>query len=543
MMRGLMGPQRIMLLVASVTLLAMSVGAAAQRVANGQLTITSDPAGSAITLDGLEMPEVTPWGPVELPEGQHIVILRHPDFPDRPKRVQVTVRAGTMVTAHAKFGNGTTAGSAPPIPALPDRFPATPPPAPPRVVVTPPPAARMGALRIESVPDGAAVFIDGERKGFTPLDQPSIKEGSYNVRLEADGYPPRTATVRVVAGKMLSTKLTLARERPQAPAGIPDVKVLVIALVVTSGVLIALIAFATRRRTRGTTGSEPSWSGSAGPLIVGDYGVDRNAVIAVGGMATLYKAMRRTGRREVVAVKIPHPQYQSDADFIEAFRREGGLGEMLHNENIIKIHDSGTTAQGVTYIAMELVEGVDLHRLISSGLSIEDAVDIATQIGRALDYAHSKQVFHCDVKPGNVLLRGPRPYRVVLTDFGIARAGHQTNPSGDVITGTPDYLAPEVIMRRPPGAASDLYALGIVLYEMLAKRKPFVVPDNDPKKIMDLQISSPPPPLASLNGKVPATLESIVMRLLAKAPEDRYPSAEALINDLQSFARKYSAGS
>lgn len=556
---------RVCALLVGLSFVALTVSRTDAQLAYGQLKVTSEPSGSAVVVDGEEMrdkdgnPEVTPWGPAELPEGIHVVTLRHPQFP-QPRTLNVTIRADRPATPHVRFGSplpgpGGPAvalpGSSLPAPGGPplELSPRSAPPsaASPRPGSTPAPppkpaaTTRAGGLQIESVPSGATVFLEGERRGTTPIELQALREGVYTVRLEAAGLPPRTTSIEVVAGRTIATVVPLKREKHSTGSSVFNARTVVAGLVGTGGVLVALIAVAWRRARpgRGT-----GWRHESNQLlIVGDYVADLNDVIAEGGMATLYRGRRRTGRPEVVAVKIPHLQYQHDPEFIAAFRHEGNFGRMLHNENIIKIHATDTTPGGVTYIVMEYIEGVDLHRLIASGLSIEDAVDIATQVARALDYAHSKQVVHCDVKPGNILVRNGRPPRVVLTDFGIARAAHQTNPSGDVITGTPDYMAPELVMRRPPGASSDLYALGVVLFEMLARRKPFEAPDSDPHKIMDMQLGEKPPLLSSLNPKVPPMLESIVMTLLAKPADNRYPSAEALINDLQSFARTYAAGS
>ncbi|HYE93725.1 MAG TPA: protein kinase [Terriglobales bacterium] len=509
-----------------VALLATATSARAQ-LAYGQLTITSDPPGATVTIDGEQMEgEFTPWGPAELPEGHHIISLRHPQF-TAPQVLKVTIRSGAPAKVHARF-------TVPVPPAVGE--PRLPPVSPPVQTKAP---VRTGGLQIESIPSGAKVFLEGERRGTTPVELQALREGVYAVRLEADGFPARTTSVQVVAGKTIATVVPLNHEKRRTNSGWIDPRTLVWVLG-GLGVTLSVVIVLVWRRSPRAVGT--GWSNDDDDrLIVGDYVVDRTDVIAEGGMCTLYRGHPRNGRRETVAVKIPHGQYQRDPEFIAAFKHEGALGRELHNENIIKIYDSDTTPGGLAYIVMEYVEGVDLNKQIANGLSLQDAVEIATQIARALDYAHSKQVVHCDIKPGNVLARAGRPPRVVLTDFGIARAGHQTNPSGDVITGTPDYMAPEVIMRRPPSPGSDLYALGVVLFEMLARRKPFDAPNNDPNKIMDMHLGYAPPSVSAINPKVPRALEAIVMRLLAKAPEQRYPSAAALINDLQAFARMYAA--
>jgi serine/threonine-protein kinase len=271
--------------------------------------------------------------------------------------------------------------------------------------------------------------------------------------------------------------------------------------------------------------------------IVGDYKILEK--IASGGMANVYKAVH-TKKGWLVALKVPHEQYQSDRTFVERFRREGDLGKKLHNENIIHIYEAGTAKDGFTFIAMEYLEGIDLRQYIDKHgkIPIEEAVNIMIHVCRALDYAHVKGVIHRDIKPENIMLplqtgKG----KIVLMDFGIAHTAYLgTVGTGSTYLGTPYYMSPDQISNKEVDGRSDIYSLGVVFFEMLTGQHLFN--ETDPLKVLFHHKETPPPRPSSLNPKVPPTLEKIVLKMLAKNPEDRYQSVENLLVELQEFMLK-----
>ena len=249
-----------------------------------------------------------------------------------------------------------------------------------------------------------------------------------------------------------------------------------------------------------------------------------------GGMATVYRAERRG---EVCAIKRPLRAFLDEPAFLERFLREAEIGRTLHHPNIVRILDRGEV-QGVPFFTMELVPGETLQARLHREGAMEPAAAARTivQVAEALDYAHLKGVVHRDLKPSNVMLLPDGTAKVM--DYGIARARRF---EGLTVTGaflgTPEYVAPEAIEGRPTDARSDLYSLGVVFYETLAGRRPFVA--DTPFAVLRMHLTDPPPPLASLRPEVPAALERIVVRLLAKEPERRYAGAEELILDLRAF--------
>lgn len=260
--------------------------------------------------------------------------------------------------------------------------------------------------------------------------------------------------------------------------------------------------------------------------------------LGAGGMAVVYKAYQASLHR-YAAVKVLREDLGSNQEFIARFQREAQSIASLSHPNILHVYDAGI-AYGRYFIAMDYVEGGSLKDLIDSGsLRMEQSVSIAAQLADALDYAHRQGVVHRDVKPANVLMAtdassqyegsGGRP---VLTDFGIAKALYEVTTltrTGTAI-GTPEYMAPEQFMGGAIDGRTDVYALGIVLYEMLAGRPPFNAPT--PMSTLYKQANEPPAPLRTVVA-VPAWLESIVGKALAKRPDDRYQRAGDLAADLR----------
>ncbi len=258
-----------------------------------------------------------------------------------------------------------------------------------------------------------------------------------------------------------------------------------------------------------------------GMTINGRYELGRQ--LGAGGMARVFLAHDRLLDREV-AVKVLFDRYAADPSFVERFRREASAAAGLNHPNIVAVYDRGE-ADDSYYIVMEYLAGPDLKEVIRrrAPLPPGEAVDYALQILAALGAAHRRDVVHRDVKPQNVMVAEDGHLKV--TDFGIARAGAQTEMTevGSVI-GTAQYLSPEQARGDDVTAASDCYAVGIVLYEMLTGRVPF---DGDrPMTVAMKQVNEPPVPPRIYEPAVPIELDAVVVKALAKRPGDRYRTAE-----------------
>jgi eukaryotic-like serine/threonine-protein kinase len=258
--------------------------------------------------------------------------------------------------------------------------------------------------------------------------------------------------------------------------------------------------------------------------------------IARGGMADVFLARDQLLDRPV-AVKVLFPQFASDPSFVERFRREAQSAANLNHPNIVGVYDWGEE-KGTYFIVMEYVDGRSLAEILrAEGMLHPDrAADITTDVAAALSFAHRNGVVHRDIKPGNVIIAPSG--QVKVTDFGIARAfgggGADANltQTGSVM-GTATYFSPEQAQGQSVDPRSDLYSLGVVLYEMLASRPPFT--GDSAVTIAYKQVQEAPVPPSSINTRIPGSIEAIVMKLLAKSPADRYPSAEDLRADLRRF--------
>ncbi|MEX0816115.1 MAG: Stk1 family PASTA domain-containing Ser/Thr kinase, partial [Gaiellales bacterium] len=259
-------------------------------------------------------------------------------------------------------------------------------------------------------------------------------------------------------------------------------------------------------------------------LFDGRYRIIRK--LGSGGMANVYLAEdEELGRR--VAIKILNDRYANDELFIERFRREAKSAAALSHPNIVSIYDRGE-AEGTYYIAMEVIEGRSLKELILTRgpLPITNALMFAREILDALRFAHRHGIIHRDIKPHNILIGE----RVKVTDFGIARAGTSQMTEAGSIMGTAQYLSPEQARGAPVTAASDLYSVGIVLYEMLTGKVPFT--GDSPIEIAMKHLNEPPKPPSRIRPEIPEELDQVVLRALAKEPEQRYQTAEEFIEDL-----------
>jgi eukaryotic-like serine/threonine-protein kinase len=252
--------------------------------------------------------------------------------------------------------------------------------------------------------------------------------------------------------------------------------------------------------------------------------------IGSGGMADVWCATdQQLGRR--VALKVLHPRFAADPQFVERFRREASHAAGLQHPNVVAVFDRGEW-DGTPYIAMEHIEGPTLKEIVRDrgALAPALAADVVVQILRAARYAHKHGIVHRDLKPHNVIL--DEEGRVKVTDFGIARAGASEMTETGAIMGTAHYLSPEQAQGLPVDGRSDLYSIGVILYELLTGRVPFDA--ESPVSIAVRHVSEPPIPPAEVNPAVPPALDAVTMRALAKAPEDRFQDADAFIAALQA---------
>ncbi|MCS7172283.1 MAG: PASTA domain-containing protein [Armatimonadetes bacterium] len=267
---------------------------------------------------------------------------------------------------------------------------------------------------------------------------------------------------------------------------------------------------------------------TVGTVLAGRY--ELLEPVGQGGMATVFRARRLTDGA-VVAVKVLHEHHAHDREFVERFQREARAASQLRHPNIVPVLESGSD-RGVHFIVMEFVEGTDLKTLLRrrGRLREEEVVRIAVEVCKALAYAHARGIVHRDIKPQNILITPEGAVKV--TDFGIARAATSaTITEAGTVLGSVHYLAPEQALGNPVGPGADLYALGVVLYELLTGRLPFE--GESPIAIALRHVHDLPPPPRSVNPEISPRLEGIVLRSLAKSPLHRYRSAEELSADLE----------
>ncbi len=248
-----------------------------------------------------------------------------------------------------------------------------------------------------------------------------------------------------------------------------------------------------------------------------------------GGMADVYLAQDQLLGRHL-AVKVLHHHFAEDQEFVERFRREASSAAALSHPNIVGIFDRGEW-NGTYYIAMEYVAGRSLKAIIREDGAIDPvtAIDIVIQILRAARFAHRRGVIHRDLKPHNVIL--DEEGRARVTDFGIARAGASDMTLTGSVMGTAQYLSPEQAQGFAVSSASDLYSVGVILYELLTGVVPFE--GESAVAIAYKQVSAAPRPASELNPAIPPSLDAVVMRALAKDPAQRYADADELIVALE----------
>jgi eukaryotic-like serine/threonine-protein kinase len=264
-------------------------------------------------------------------------------------------------------------------------------------------------------------------------------------------------------------------------------------------------------------------------LIAGRYELEE--LVGKGGMSSVYRARDRLLER-TVAIKILHEHHSRDADYVERFRREARTAARVQHPNIVTVIDRGQ-ADGRQFIVFEYVDGENLKQLVEreGRLPVRRALELGIEVGRALAFAHESGLVHRDVKPQNVLLGNGD---VKVTDFGIARSVDVKSgltETGTVL-GTSDYIAPEQASGRPVDALSDVYSLGIVLWELLAGGPPYT--GESFLAVAMRHVNDPVPSISSVRPDVPPRLETALRRAMAKEPGDRFSSMNEFVAELQA---------
>ena len=272
-------------------------------------------------------------------------------------------------------------------------------------------------------------------------------------------------------------------------------------------------------------------------LIGGRYQVLQQ--IGTGGMANVYLTRDLNLQRQVAVKQLRHT-FAEDAEFRVRFLQEARSAANLVHPNIVTIYDFGRDPQDV-YIVMEYVEGTDLKILLRrrSPLPHPEAIELMLQICEGVGYAHRAGLVHCDLKPHNILVSNSD--RIKITDFGISRALATINPNEqlEVVWGSPQYFSPEQAAGKAPSPASDVYSLGVILYEMLTGRLPFEAADTE--LLAELHQIAPVIPPSTYDPTIPPELDQILLKVLAKEPAARYRTADQFGQVLATFTEEQPA--
>jgi len=268
---------------------------------------------------------------------------------------------------------------------------------------------------------------------------------------------------------------------------------------------------------------------TAQTLLGGRYLVESE--LGRGGMATVFKGTDTVLGRPV-AVKVLSPQYSGDANFVTRFRREAQAAARLNHPNLVSVYDTGTD-DGTHFIVMEYVEAKTLADYLTGGGRImpERSIEIAEAVCDALSVAHAHGIIHRDIKPANIMVTSKGDVKV--TDFGIARviSGADTLAQTAAVLGTASYLSPEQAQSQPVDQRSDIYSLGVALYEMVTGRPPFS--GDSPVMVASKHVLEQPTPPSKINADVSPELEAVIMKAMAKNPDNRYQDADEMKADLE----------
>ncbi len=255
--------------------------------------------------------------------------------------------------------------------------------------------------------------------------------------------------------------------------------------------------------------------------------------LGAGGMAKVYHARDLNLQRQV-AIKLLREDFTDDPAFRVRFLQEARAAANLVHPNIVTVFDFGHESKRY-FIVMEFVQGTDLKTLIRrrGRLQVEEAIEILIQVASGVGYAHRAGLIHCDLKPHNILVT--HDGRAKITDFGISRAlaAIDQEEYSEIVWGSPQYFAPEQAAGGPPSPASDVYSLGIVLYEAITGRLPFEA--ADPVLMAELHQAAPPPSPRQINPDIPQAVEQIILKVLSKEPSARYRTADQFSRVLSSF--------
>src|SRR4029079_1233812 len=280
------------------------------------------------------------------------------------------------------------------------------------------------------------------------------------------------------------------------------------------------------RRNTAPVGKMPAM---VGELIAGRYELEE--LVGKGGMSSVYRAQDRLLER-TVAIKLLHEHYSRDEDYVERFRREARAAAQLSHPNIVTVIDRGEDS-GRQVIVFEYIDGQNLKELIQSKgrLPVRTALELSIEAGRALAFAHEHGLVHRDVKPQNVLLGNGE---VKVTDFGIARSAdvQQGLTQTGTVLGTSDYIAPEQASGQPVSSLSDVYSLGVVVYELLAGEPPYSG-ENFVAVAMQ-HVNDPVPSVAAVRPDVPLRLDAALQRAMAKDPGNRFASMADFVAELEA---------
>jgi len=269
------------------------------------------------------------------------------------------------------------------------------------------------------------------------------------------------------------------------------------------------------------------------PASIGKYKI--LGKLGKGGMGDIYKAIQDkpvngVALNRVVAIKVLPPQLARDSEFAQRFEIEAQAVSTLEHQNIVSIYEYGED-DGYRFIAMQYIDGMDLGNYIAETkvIAVSDIIDFSKQICRGLRYAHTHNVVHRDIKPQNILL--DKNNVIHITDFGIAKTVADVTVTGSTV-GTPEYMSPEQAQGKKIDAQSDIYSLGIVMYEMLTRKPPFVA--NNSMAVAYKQVHEPPMPPSVKRKDTPKQLELIILKAIKKEKRDRYGSVEELLTHLDT---------
>ena len=427
--------------------------------------------------------------------------------------------------------SGPAKPAAPSAPAPPPTPPAAPPPPPQASSAPPPPAApsRPASGTTDDVEKRLRDTLSGLNLGSKGAPRPAAPPAPPRPKLSSD----------TDVDKILSDSLSgLALPRPKTHSGVTPLP---------GGAPTPTTLGAPARRREEPAAAVPS----TGPDRFGQYEILER--IASGGMAELYKAKRTgvEGFQKIVAIKKILPHLADDEEFITMFADEAKLAAQLNHPNIIHIYDLGKIQAGGYFIAMEYVDGRDLRAIQKSArelgvpLPVPLAVYIASKVASALDYAHRRRdaeghdlhIVHRDVSPQNILISYEGDIK--LCDFGIAKAASKAGQTqSGALKGKLQYMSPEQAWARPIDRRSDLFSLGVVLHELLTGDRLFRA-DTDIQVLEKVRSADISPPSRG-NPEVPKNLDAVVLRALAKDPDERYANASDLLRDLDSVLYSYS---